>query len=75
MGLEALALISSVPALFMVSTKLALVSGGELAFHRLRPLEEGLHLYFAEELIGWLLEDRVNGSVDWGFAFGRPTSS
>ena len=59
MGLEALALIGFVPVLFMVSTEFALVPGGGFAFHRLRPLEEGLRLYFAEELIDWLLEDCV----------------
>ena len=64
MGLEALALIGSVPVLFMVSTELALVLGGGFAFHRLRPLEKGLRLYFVEELTDWLLEDRVNGSID-----------
>ena len=73
-GLEALALIGSVPILFMVSAELALVPGGGFAFHWLLPLEEGLRLYFADELIDWLLEDRVNGSVDWGFASGRPAS-
>ena len=59
-GLEALALISSVPTLLVIRTKLALVPGGGVTFHWLRPLEEGLHLYFVEELIDRLLEDLIH---------------
>ena len=66
-GLEALALISSVPTLLVISTELALVLGGGVTFHRLRPLEEGLCLYFVEELIDWLLEDRIHRLEGGGF--------
>ena len=55
MCLEGLALLGSVPVLLVVSTELALVPGGGVTFHRLRPLEEGLRLYFTEEIIDWLL--------------------
>ena len=58
-GLEALALIGSVPILLVIRTELALVPGGGVTFHWLRPLEEGLRLYFVEELIDWLLEDSI----------------
>ncbi|XXG46403.1 hypothetical protein AAC387_Pa02g1263 [Persea americana] len=57
--LEAFALVSSIPALLVISTELALVPGGGVTLHRLRLLKEGLRLYFVEELIDGLLEDRV----------------
>ncbi|XXG82188.1 hypothetical protein AAC387_Pa10g0187 [Persea americana] len=58
-GLEGLALICSVLVLLVTGIELALVPGG-VTFHRLWPLEEGLRLYFAEELIDWLIEDYVH---------------
>ena len=45
-GLEAFALISSVPTLLVISTELALILGGGATSHGLRPFEEGLCLYF-----------------------------
>ena len=66
-GLEAFTLISSVPTLLVISTELALVSGGGVTLHRLRPLEEGLRLYFVEELIYWHLEDRIHHLEGGGF--------
>ena len=58
-GLEALALIGSVPTLLVIRIELALVPGGGVTFQWLWPLEEGLRLYFVEELIDWLLEDGI----------------
>ena len=59
-GIEALTLIGSVLVLLVIGPELALVPGGGVAFHRLRPLEEGPLLYFAEDPIDWLLEDCVH---------------
>ena len=41
-GLEAFVLINSVPTLVVISTELALVPGGRVTSHGLRPFEEGL---------------------------------
>ena len=41
-GLEAFALISSVPTLLVISTELALVLGRGVTSHGLQPFEEGL---------------------------------
>ena len=73
-GLEAFALISSVPALLVISTELALVPGGGVTLHRLRPFEEGLRLYFVEELIDRLLEDRVFRFEGGGIVPGPPAT-
>ena len=58
-GLEAFALISPVPILLVISAELALVEGRGVTSHGLRPFEEGLCLYFVEELIDGLLENHV----------------
>ncbi|XXG90551.1 hypothetical protein AAC387_Pa12g2287 [Persea americana] len=73
-GLEAFALISSVPTLLVISTELALVPGGGVTSHGLRPFEEGLCLYFVDELIDGLLEDRVYRFEGGGIVFGPPAT-
>ena len=73
-SLKGLAVLGSMPILLVVSTELALIPGGRVTFHRLRPLEEGLRLDLAEELVDRLLEDRVHSFVGGGFAFELPAS-
>ena len=67
-SLKGLPVLGSVPILLVVSTKLVLILGGRVAFHRLWPLEEGLRLDLAEDLVDRLLKDRVHSFVDCGFA-------
>ena len=66
-SLKGLVVLGSVPIMFVVGTKLVLIPRGRVTFHWLRPLEEGLRLNLAEELVDWLLEDYVHSFVDCGF--------
>ena len=73
-GFEGLAVLGFVPVLLMVCTELALILGGRVSSHWLRPLEEGLCFDLAEELVARLLEDHVHGFVGGSFASKLPTS-
>ena len=73
-GLECLAVLGSMPILFVVSTELAHIPGERVTSHRLRPFKEGLRLDLAEELVDRLLEDRVHSFVDCGFTPGLPAT-
>ena len=72
---EGLAVFGSMPILLVVGTELVLILGGRVTLHRLRPLEEGLWLDLAEELVDRLSEDRVYSLVGGSFWLRFPPPS